>query len=218
MAQLLSQAAARGMMPDYLGKLLAAFEAEKQETENKSDRPSAQPLVEPLSQRAGSPAAHRPGTLQRRDWQTAIPRPRYRHNNRRIFDKLQVQRRTSLPPAPAGFVVTYTAKYSPHSLFSVKQNNTSINTKVSTQPPVLRIYCLSLSNRRILMDIYEAIYTTLRHAAAEARPHPLRCAGSHPGCCHSRTPHRRRMAIHPGRRPGHQVAARAASTGKDLSA
>ncbi len=30
MAQLLSEAAARGMMPDYTGKLLAVFEAEEQ--------------------------------------------------------------------------------------------------------------------------------------------------------------------------------------------
>ena len=110
MAQLLSQAAARGMMPDYLGKLLAAFEAEKQETENKSDRPSAQPLVEPLSQRAGSPAAHRPGTLQRRDWQTAIPCPRYRQLTTAGFSTNSRQRRTSCRPRPpAGFVVTYTA-------------------------------------------------------------------------------------------------------------
>ena len=34
MAQLLSEAAAQGIMPGYVGKLLAAFESEKQ----KSDR------------------------------------------------------------------------------------------------------------------------------------------------------------------------------------
>ncbi len=37
MAQLLSEAAAHGMMPDYIGKLLAAFEAEKQQHEEQSD-------------------------------------------------------------------------------------------------------------------------------------------------------------------------------------
>ena len=46
MAQLLSEAAARGMMPDYTGKLLAVFEAEKQKSEDKS---STCPLPSPLS-------------------------------------------------------------------------------------------------------------------------------------------------------------------------
>ena len=93
-------------------------------------------------------------------------------HNRRIFDKLQVQRTEAAapPPPPGGCVKT------PGILFflppsSVKQNNTSINTKVSTQPPVLRIYCLSLSNRRILMDIYEAIYTTC--AMRRLKPDPI---------------------------------------------
>ena len=39
MAQLLSEAAASGMMPDYIGKLLAAFEAEAQKREDKSSLP-----------------------------------------------------------------------------------------------------------------------------------------------------------------------------------
>ena len=34
MAQLLSEAAAHGMMPDYIGKLLAVFEAEEQKRED----------------------------------------------------------------------------------------------------------------------------------------------------------------------------------------
>ena len=37
MAQLLSEAAAHGIMPDYVGKLLAAFEAEKRKSEDKPD-------------------------------------------------------------------------------------------------------------------------------------------------------------------------------------
>ena len=41
MAQLLSEAASQGIMPDYIGKLLAAFEAEKQKSEDKSDLPPA---------------------------------------------------------------------------------------------------------------------------------------------------------------------------------
>ena len=172
MAQLLSQAAARGMMPDYLGKLLAAFEAEQQETENKSDRPSAQPLVEPLSQR---------------ELEVRSSSPRDFSNDeigKRLFLALDTVATTagfstnsrcsarSCRPRPASWVCCNLHGYTPpHSLFSVKQNNTSINTKVSTQPPVLRIYCLSLSNRRILMDIYEAIYTT--RAMRRLKPDPI---------------------------------------------
>src|SRR5437763_2902349 len=48
MAQLLSQAEALGMMPDYTGKLLAACEAEEHKSEDTSYRPPAQPLIEPL--------------------------------------------------------------------------------------------------------------------------------------------------------------------------
>jgi LuxR family transcriptional regulator, maltose regulon positive regulatory protein len=54
------EAAARGIMPDYAGRLMSAFEAEKPESEDKSYVPpaalaalavSAQPLIEPLSER-----------------------------------------------------------------------------------------------------------------------------------------------------------------------
>jgi len=54
MAQLLSDAAAHGMMPDYIGKLLAVFEAEQQGSAGESPHlpfTSAQPLIEPLSER-----------------------------------------------------------------------------------------------------------------------------------------------------------------------
>ena len=52
MAQLLSQASARGMMPDYTGKLLAACEADAQKCENTSSLPPPnEPLIEPLSPR-----------------------------------------------------------------------------------------------------------------------------------------------------------------------
>ncbi|MCP4543150.1 MAG: LuxR family transcriptional regulator, partial [Chloroflexi bacterium] len=54
MAQLLSKAAARGIMPNYTHKLLAAFEAEGPKSKDKSDlspvSPS-QPLIESLSPR-----------------------------------------------------------------------------------------------------------------------------------------------------------------------
>jgi LuxR family maltose regulon positive regulatory protein len=51
MAQLLSEAAAQGIMPDYTAKLLAAFGAEEQKSEDGSHLHPAQSLVEPLSQR-----------------------------------------------------------------------------------------------------------------------------------------------------------------------
>jgi LuxR family maltose regulon positive regulatory protein len=54
MAQLLLKAAARGIMPDYTGKLLAAFEAEQLRSAGESPLPTppaSQPLIEPLSQR-----------------------------------------------------------------------------------------------------------------------------------------------------------------------
>ena len=47
------------------------------------------------------------------------------------------------------------------------------------------------------MEIYEALYTTPSNAATEARPHPLRCPVAHPRCRHSRTPHRRGLALNP---------------------
>jgi LuxR family maltose regulon positive regulatory protein len=107
MAQLLSDAAAHGMMPDYAGKLLAAFEAEKQKGEDKSHllpvpgtqgvpAPGPQPLIEPLSQRelevlrliAQGLSNHEIGA------RLFLALDTVKGHNRRIFDKLQVQRRT----------------------------------------------------------------------------------------------------------------------------
>jgi LuxR family maltose regulon positive regulatory protein len=57
MAQLLSEAVAQGIMPDYIGKLLAAFKAEAQKYKVESFQPSfplppgVQPLIEPLTPR-----------------------------------------------------------------------------------------------------------------------------------------------------------------------
>ena len=53
-AQLLREAASRGIMPDYTGKLLSAFEAEQLRSAGESPLPNApasQPLIEPISQR-----------------------------------------------------------------------------------------------------------------------------------------------------------------------
>jgi LuxR family maltose regulon positive regulatory protein len=54
MAHLLRKSAARGIMPDYTGKLLAAFGIEEQRSAGESPLPASaalQPLTEPLSQR-----------------------------------------------------------------------------------------------------------------------------------------------------------------------
>jgi LuxR family maltose regulon positive regulatory protein len=55
MAQLLQEAASRGIMPAYTGKLLAALEVEQPATASQplttTSAPASQPLIEPLSQR-----------------------------------------------------------------------------------------------------------------------------------------------------------------------
>jgi LuxR family maltose regulon positive regulatory protein len=54
MAQLLREAAKRGIMPDYTGKLLAAIEAQGQGNASATPvpaSPASQSLIEPLSQR-----------------------------------------------------------------------------------------------------------------------------------------------------------------------
>jgi ATP/maltotriose-dependent transcriptional regulator MalT len=54
MAQLLREAAGRGILPDYTGRLLAAFEVEGQRNAGESPLPTppvTQHLIEPLSQR-----------------------------------------------------------------------------------------------------------------------------------------------------------------------
>jgi LuxR family maltose regulon positive regulatory protein len=96
MARLLSEAAAHGVMPDYIGKLLAVFKAEQQKGEDKSDLPPAQPLFEPLSQRelevlqliAQGLSNHEIGE------RLFLALNTIKGHNRKIFDKLQVQRRT----------------------------------------------------------------------------------------------------------------------------
>jgi LuxR family maltose regulon positive regulatory protein len=96
MARLLSEASAQGIMPDYIGKLLAVFEIEEQKSEEKSSLPSAQPLVDPLSQRelqvlrliAQGLSNHEIGD------RLFLALDTVKGHNRRIYDKLQVQRRT----------------------------------------------------------------------------------------------------------------------------
>jgi LuxR family maltose regulon positive regulatory protein len=96
MARLLSEAAARGIMPDYTGKLLAVFEAEGQKSEDKSDLLPAQPLIEPLSQRELEVLQLIAQGLSNREISERLflALNTVKGHNQKIFDKLQVQRRT----------------------------------------------------------------------------------------------------------------------------
>jgi LuxR family maltose regulon positive regulatory protein len=99
MAHLLSEAAAQGIMPDYTAKLLAVFETEKQKSEDKSylpATPSAQPLIEPLSQRELEVLQLIAQGLSNREIgeRLFLALITVKGHNQRIFGKLQVQRRT----------------------------------------------------------------------------------------------------------------------------
>src|SRR5215211_3333363 len=99
MARLLSEAAARGIMPDYTAKLLAAFEAETHKSEEESYLPPArlaQPLTEPLSQRELEVLRLIAQGLSNREIceRLFLALDTVKGHNRRIFGKLSVQRRT----------------------------------------------------------------------------------------------------------------------------
>ena len=96
MAHLLSEAAALGMMPDYTGKLLAACEDEEHEGEDTSYRPPAQPLIEPLSQRELEVLHLMAQGLSNQEMSERLflALDTVKGHNRKIFGKLQVQRRT----------------------------------------------------------------------------------------------------------------------------
>jgi LuxR family maltose regulon positive regulatory protein len=96
MAQLLRETASQGVMPDYTGKLLAAFEAEKRKSEDKLDLPPAQPLIEPLSQRELEILKLISLGLSNREIgeRLFLALDTIKGHNRKIFDKLHVQSRT----------------------------------------------------------------------------------------------------------------------------
>jgi len=96
MAQLLSEAAAHGMKPDYLGKLLAIFEAEQQGSAGKSQPAPAQPLIDPLSPRELEVLQLIAQGLSNHEISERLflALSTVKGHNRIIFDKLQVQRRT----------------------------------------------------------------------------------------------------------------------------
>ncbi len=99
MAEPLSEASADGIIPNYRGKLLATFEAEKQRISGDSPIVTfgdSQSLIEPLSPReleilqlvAQGLSNHEIGE------KLFLALDTVKGHNRRIFDKLQVQRRT----------------------------------------------------------------------------------------------------------------------------
>jgi LuxR family maltose regulon positive regulatory protein len=99
MAQLLSEAAAHGIMPDYTAKLLTAFKAEAQKRDDESYSPPArlaQPLTEPLSQRELEVLQLIAQGLSNREISERLflALDTVKGHNRRIFGKLLVQRRT----------------------------------------------------------------------------------------------------------------------------
>jgi len=96
MVQLLSEAAAHGIIPDYTGKLLAAFKAEEQKSEDKSSLPTAIPLSEPLSQRELEVLHLIAQGLTNREISERLflALDTVKGHNRSLFGKLQVQRRT----------------------------------------------------------------------------------------------------------------------------
>ena len=99
MAQLLSKAAARGIMPGYVGKLLAVFGAEEQKSADASPlltASSSQSLIEPLSQRELEVLHLIAQGLSNQEISERLflALDTVKGHNRKIFGKLQVQRRT----------------------------------------------------------------------------------------------------------------------------
>ena len=97
MAHLLSEAEAIEVMPDSIGKVLAVCEAEEQKSEDTSYRPApAQPLNEPLSQRELEVLHLMAQGLSNQEMceRLFLALDTVKGHNRKIFNKLRVQRRT----------------------------------------------------------------------------------------------------------------------------
>jgi len=96
MAELLSEAAAHGIMPEYCSKLLAAFEAEDQKSEEEFYLPPAQSLIEPLSPRETEVLRLIAQGLSNREISERLflALSTVKRHNGNIYGKLQVRRRT----------------------------------------------------------------------------------------------------------------------------
>jgi LuxR family maltose regulon positive regulatory protein len=101
MMQLLREASRREIiprqgLPAYPEKLLAAFEAEKRKSADKSPLPPTQPLIEPLSQRELKILQLIAQGLSNREigGRLFLALDTVKGHNRKIFNKLQVQSRT----------------------------------------------------------------------------------------------------------------------------
>ena len=104
MTQLLSEASARGIMSDYTGKLLAAFDFEKCKSEDKPDVSSAvaggqlldELLIVPLSERELEVLKLLAKGLSNRQISERLflALSTVKGHNRTLFGKLQVQSRT----------------------------------------------------------------------------------------------------------------------------
>ena len=95
MAELLAAATVQGIRPDYVNKLLSAFEAEKDERPFPAT-PASASLVEPLSQRELEVLRLIAQGLSNKEIgeRLFLALDTVKGHNRRIFEKLQVQRRT----------------------------------------------------------------------------------------------------------------------------
>ncbi len=96
MAQLLREAASHGVISNYIGKLLSAFEGEKRKSKGTPDLPPVQSLLEPLSQRELKILHLIAQGLSNREIgeRLFLALDTVKGHNRIIFDKLQVQSRT----------------------------------------------------------------------------------------------------------------------------
>ena len=97
MQALLRHAAAKGIAPDYAGRLLAAFGAgQRASADQPSPSPAAGSLIEPLSQRELEVLRLVAQGLSNREigQRLFVALDTVKGHNRRIFDKLQVRSRT----------------------------------------------------------------------------------------------------------------------------
>jgi LuxR family maltose regulon positive regulatory protein len=94
MMELLREASVRKIMPGYTDKLLTAFQAEPRGNNEKTEPP--QPLIDSLSQRELEVLRLIAEGLSNQEIceRLFLALDTVKGHNRRIFDKLQVQRRT----------------------------------------------------------------------------------------------------------------------------